>query len=413
MRRVVFDGVWKSYRRGERHDSLRDLVPSTLKAFGRRLRGAGDAPPDARDFWAVRDVSFEIQAGEALGIIGHNGAGKSTILKLLTRILRPTHGSCAVVGRTGALIEVAAGFHPDLTGRENVYLQGAIMGMRRAEIARHFDEIVEFAGVGPFIDTQVKRYSSGMQARLGFSIAAHLEPDVLLIDEVLSVGDKGFQERCRLRMQQFRDQGVAIAFVSHHLPSVAQLCDKVLLLDHGSVARLGAPNVVIADYCRADAACEQDGSRIEAHLRLAGGDRRDGDTFEVVPGEPLALDVGIEFRTETTGATVGVVIWDLARELYVYGASSDCLGIPPIRAGKGDRRRFTFEFQPHLVRGLYAIEINVFDLARQRFLGVARGIRQFHVNESVTYDGVANIYLRPRAVDSEVRGLASISIAHP
>src|SRR5260221_8811415 len=227
---IVFDRVWKKFRRGERHDSLRDLLPATARRLFRRQR---ESELEDQEFWALQDVSFEVRAGEALGIIGRNGAGKSTILKLLTRILKPTRGTRSLSGRTGALIEVAAGFHPDLTGRENVYLQGAIMGMRRAEIAAHFDEIVSFADLERFIDTPVKRYSSGMNARLGFSIAAHLSPDVLLIDEVLSVGDMAFQEKCRARMQQFRASGGAIVFVSHHLPAGAQLCSQVVLLEAG------------------------------------------------------------------------------------------------------------------------------------------------------------------------------------
>ena len=158
---IVFDDVWKKFRRGERHDSLRDVVPAMLRRLVGRGRRVDEAALDARDFWAVKGTSFEVRAGEALGIIGPNGAGKSTILKLLTRILKPTRGHCSVEGRVGALIEVAAGFHPDLTGRENVYLQGAIVGMKRAEISRKFDQIVEFAGVGEFIDTPVKRFSSG------------------------------------------------------------------------------------------------------------------------------------------------------------------------------------------------------------------------------------------------------------
>src|SRR5262245_61753890 len=179
---VTFDSVWKKFKRGEQHDSLRDLIPTTIAAMLGRERKDGLGK---QEFWALRDVSFEINAGEAVGIVGPNGAGKSTALKLLTRILKPTRGRCDVRGRVGALIEVASGFHPDLTGRENVFLQGAIMGMKQAEIARKFTEIVEFAGITEFIDTPVKRYSSGMNARLGFAIAAHLDPDVLLIDEVL------------------------------------------------------------------------------------------------------------------------------------------------------------------------------------------------------------------------------------
>jgi ABC-type polysaccharide/polyol phosphate transport system ATPase subunit len=193
-------------------------------------------------------VSFEVKPGEALGIIGANGAGKSTILKLLTRILRPTRGRCEVRGRVGALIEVAAGFHPDLTGRENVYLQGSIMGMRQAEIARAFDQIVDFSGVAEFIDTPVKRYSSGMNARLGFSIAAHLNPDVLLVDEVLAVGDVAFQERCIARMRALLARGIPVVFISHNLPAIVDLCTRGIVIERGSLVFDGAPAEAAAMY---------------------------------------------------------------------------------------------------------------------------------------------------------------------
>ena len=235
---VVFDGVWKKFRQGERHDSLRDLIPAAINAMTGR-RASSSALGEA-EFWAVQDVTFEVPRGEALGIIGPNGAGKSTTLKLLTKILRPNRGHCGVVGRIGALIEVAAGFHPDLTGRENTYLQGAIMGMRRAEVLQKFDEIVEFAGVGAFVDTPIKRYSSGMNARLGFSIAAHLNPDVLIIDEVLSVGDMAFQGKCLDRMRVFKREGVTIVFVSHNLQAVVEN------LTWGGVADLGVRASVTA-----------------------------------------------------------------------------------------------------------------------------------------------------------------------
>jgi lipopolysaccharide transport system ATP-binding protein len=244
---VLFADVWKKFRRGVRHDTLRDLIPS---AIGRALgRSSGDSL-DRQEFWAVRDVSFEVRAGEALGIIGPNGAGKSTILKLLTRILKPTRGECLIRGRAGALIEIAGGFHPDLTGRENVYLQGAIMGMKRAEIARKFDEIVDFAGGGEFIDTQLKRYSTGMNARLGFAIAAHLDPDVLLIDEVLSVGDAAFRDKCMERMRELRRRGVPLVLISHNLPVVLDLCSHAIVLDRGTVRFEGDPAHAIQEYRR-------------------------------------------------------------------------------------------------------------------------------------------------------------------
>jgi len=398
--RVVFDHVWKQFSRGERHDSLRDLLPSLVRRLKRSKRTIEESPDS---FWAVRDVSFEVGSGEALGIIGRNGAGKSTILKLLTRILRPTRGTRRLEGRTGALIEIAAGFHPDLTGRENVFLQGAIMGMRRAEIATRFDEIVAFAGLERFIDTPVKRYSSGMNARLGFSIAAHLSPDVLIIDEVLAVGDRAFQERCQERMRRFRAEGVAIVFVSHHLPSVAQLCNQVLLLDSGATVTMGPPGEVIAAYCR------QAGTEIQSDVSIAAtlrSSRHAGEVFDVVPGERLILDVALQFQVPVERATIGVVVRDLARELYVYGASSDFIGIPPIRAARGEYQRFRFGFDANLTRGVYAIEVNVVDPDRHRFLAMARGIQQFQVVEQVSYDGVANLYLTGAAASARVDPVA-------
>ena len=393
--RVVFDRVWKKFERGERHDSLRDLIPSAVR---RLLRRGNDDALRGQQFWAVEDVSFEVGAGDALGIIGRNGAGKSTVLKLLTRILKPTRGSCAVVGRSGALIEVAAGFHPDLTGRENVYLQGAIMGMRRHEIAARFDDIVSFAGVERFVDTPVKRYSSGMNARLGFSIAAHLSPDVLLIDEVLAVGDMAFQEKCHARMKQFRAEGVAIVFVSHHLSAVAELCNRVLLLDKGAIVRVGTPAEVIAEYCSASRPHSTANDQVTVAATLRTNGRPLAGAFEVEPGTRLQLDVTLTFGVSVDHATIGVVVWDAARELYVYGASSDFLGIPPVRAAAGETRTFTFSFDANLTRGLYAIEVNVVDLDRHCFLASARGIRHFQVIERVSYGGVANIYLTGREI---------------
>lgn len=243
---VEFDAVWKRFSTGEVHDSLRDLLPALL----RRAAGRAGRRPAARAqaFWGLRDVSFRVAPGEALGILGPNGAGKSTVLKVLTGILEPTYGRCVVPGRVGALIEVAAGFHPDLTGRENVFLQGSFMGMRRGEIARKFDEIVEFAGVAAFIDTPVKRYSSGMNARLGFAIAAHLEPEVLIIDEVLSVGDASFQRKAFARVTELVRREIPVVVVSHQLDQIATLCTHALILERGRVAKRGTPAECIAAY---------------------------------------------------------------------------------------------------------------------------------------------------------------------
>jgi lipopolysaccharide transport system ATP-binding protein len=202
------------------------------------------------EFWALRDVSFAIKRGEALGVIGHNGAGKSTLLKLLSSITAPTSGKIVIDGRLSALIEIGSGFHPELTGRENVYLNGSLLGMRRREISAKLNSIVEFAGVEHFIDTPVKHYSSGMYLRLGFSIAAHLDPEILLLDEVLAVGDAAFQAKCLDRVTELRRNGTTIVFISHNLHAVSRLCERTLLLRRGEVVSDGPSNEVIAEYER-------------------------------------------------------------------------------------------------------------------------------------------------------------------
>jgi lipopolysaccharide transport system ATP-binding protein len=294
---ILFDQVSKKFRRGERHDTLRDLLPATVR---RLLGGAPRTALQDGEFWAVRDVSFSLGPGEALGIIGPNGAGKSTILKLLSRVLRPTHGQCRIHGRVGALIEVAAAFHPDLTGRENLFLQGAIMGMSRQEIARKLDAIVAFSGISEFIDTPVKRYSSGMNARLGFSIAAHLDPDVLLIDEVLSVGDAGFQQQCVDHMRGLLAGGIPLVFVSHNLPAVLELCTRVIVIDHGAVRFDGEPAAAIAEYRRTPSANQRPaGQASPGGISISGVqllDERRDDMAVFRTSSPLT--VRIEYEAE-------------------------------------------------------------------------------------------------------------------
>jgi ABC-type polysaccharide/polyol phosphate transport system ATPase subunit len=229
--------VSKRYRIRRDVDGERTLVRKLLSIRKRR-----------EDFWALKDVSFDVHRAEALGIIGHNGAGKSTILKLLSRITTPTTGRIMINGRLSALIEVGSGFHPELTGRENVYLNGSILGMMRREITKKLDSIVEFAELRQFIDTPVKRYSSGMYVRLGFSIAAHLDPDILLLDEVLAVGDASFQRKCIQRITELKKNGTTIVFISHDLRAVQQLCDRVILLKKGQIEADGNPAETIALY---------------------------------------------------------------------------------------------------------------------------------------------------------------------
>lgn len=248
-------GIAKHYRIGERESyrSLRDAVAEAITAPLRRVRAAihgGNCSRgnDARTIWALKDVSFDVKAGEVVGIIGRNGAGKSTLLKILSRITRPTCGSADIYGRVGSLLEVGIGFHPELTGRENVYLNGAILGMKKGEIACQFDGIVAFAELEKFIDTPVKRYSSGMYMRLAFAVAAHLNPEIMLVDEVLAVGDTQFQNKCLGKMQDVSRSGRTVLFVSHSMPSIRRLCTRGLLLSRGMVEFDGAVEGAIERY---------------------------------------------------------------------------------------------------------------------------------------------------------------------
>ncbi|MFY9621694.1 MAG: ABC transporter ATP-binding protein [Pyrinomonadaceae bacterium] len=238
--------VSKQYRIGSRQESqttLREAISGTLRSPLARLRKRRD-----NILWALRDVSFDVMPGDVLGVIGRNGAGKSTLLKVLSRITEPTAGRIEIYGRIASLLEVGTGFHPELTGRENIYLNGAILGMKRTEIDRKFDEIVAFAEIERFLDTPVKHYSSGMYVRLAFAVAAHLEPDILVIDEVLAVGDAAFQSKCLGKMGEVAKHGRTVVFVSHYMGAVTQLCDKALLLEQGAIVKQGDTERVIECY---------------------------------------------------------------------------------------------------------------------------------------------------------------------
>jgi homopolymeric O-antigen transport system ATP-binding protein len=243
---IKVEGVSKQYRIGQLQPAYGTLRDSLTTGFKRLRSGHLHEPPEL--IWALRDVSFEAQEGEVVGIIGPNGAGKSTLLKILTRITTPTEGRAEIRGRVGSLLEVGTGFHPELTGRENIFLNGSIVGMTRKEIARNFDAIVEFSGVERFIDTPVKRYSSGMFVRLAFSVAAHFEPEIMIVDEVLSVGDADFQRRSIGRMESIGDSGRTVLFVSHNLQGIMQLCDRTILLGDGKIVREGPTHEVVAFY---------------------------------------------------------------------------------------------------------------------------------------------------------------------
>jgi lipopolysaccharide transport system ATP-binding protein len=389
---IEFHHVWKKFRRGEVHDSLRDLVPAMAK------RLAGRAPRrdelGKSDFWALRDVDFTIGPGEALGIIGPNGAGKSTALKLLTRILRPTRGWCEVRGRVGALIEIAAGFHPDLTGRENVFLQGAIIGMPSAYIARRFDEIVEFSGIAPFIDTPVKRYSSGMNARLGFAIAAHLDPQVLVIDEVLAVGDMGFQQKCYDRLAEFRRAGIPIAFVSHNMQAVASVCDRGMLLRPGQEPLHGSVTEIIAGYTA--------GAKSAADARVTGCaatlvHARDGRPVlePIAPHDELVLQLRVDAAVALPRCQLSLQV-TRADGVEVYDGVATPRGAPHVDVPAGGALECAVRFRPNLVRGTYLVGVTLLEAERHWKNLRIPGLATFVVDERQSWSGFA-------AMDADVR----------
>jgi len=289
---IHIQGLSKKYRIGrrEQYRTFRDVLTNTITAPLQRvsglLRGNASAAANLTDtIWALKDVSFSVEQGEVIGLIGHNGAGKSTLLKILSRITQPTEGRAEVYGRVGALLEVGTGFHPELTGRENVYLNGAILGMGRKEIERKFDEIVAFAEIEKFIDTPVKYYSSGMGLRLGFAVAAHLEPEILIVDEVLAVGDAAFQRKCLGKMTEVAGGGRTVLFVSHNLPAVQGLCTRVIRLHGGEVIAEGDPETIIAQYLQSVASINTE---------------QTWDNIETAPGNSTIRLHKVHLRPETT-----------------------------------------------------------------------------------------------------------------
>ncbi len=384
---VVFDNVSKKFRRGERHDSLRDAITAAVKRPFTRRR-ATDAL-DAQEFWALRDVSFEVQPGEAIGVIGPNGAGKSTVLKLLTKILKPTIGHAWTRGRVGALIEISAGFHPDLTGRENLYLQGAILGMSRQEVATKMDAIIDFAGVRDFIDTPVKRYSSGMNARLGFAIAAHVDPDVLLIDEVLAVGDFSFQQKCYDRLLEFRRNGAAIVFVSHNMQAIVSLCDRALLLRPGKSPIIGSVGDVAALYASPDSQAVDSRIRVEA-ARFSERGSFAPITSAVPPGAALTLDVTIRADAALPRARVG---FEIVRSdgLVMFNGSPMIEGEPAIDLEPGTTLTFRTHFKANMLRGTYRIVLHINDAHKTWTPIDISGLASFVVHETTRVAGCAEV----------------------
>ncbi|MGH7470695.1 MAG: ABC transporter ATP-binding protein [Longimicrobiales bacterium] len=389
------------FRRGELYDSLRDLMP----ALAARLR-RGNRPrvPSSKDFWALQDVSFAVERGEAFGIIGSNGAGKSTILKLLSGIMRPTKGNIVVHGKLSALIEVGAGFHPDLTGRENIFLNGTILGMSKAEIRRKFEAIVDFAGLHEFIDTPVKRYSSGMYARLGFSVAAHVEPDLLIVDEVLSVGDYMFQQKCVDRMNAILNSGATVVFVSHNLHAVAGLCKRSLLLEKGKVIACTQTDQVIRQYLeRAQTQHPVDNSKIEIRKVAV---RNPSGAAHCAAGEKLQVDVSIAARESCDNVTIVIQIVD--DNFYpIFDTCTTRLSAGAASLREGEQLEATFELVTHLASGTYHVNAFAHNYITDRAFATWRLASTFFVRETPTIKGRAHLY--PSLVRCQVRTVEASS----
>jgi lipopolysaccharide transport system ATP-binding protein len=386
---ISASGVSKRYRIGahQRYKTLRESLVRVFGATARRFLGSG--PEDPRSvLWALRDVDFEVRAGEVLGLIGRNGAGKSTLLKLLSRITEPTEGRIELVGRVGSLLEIGTGFHPELTGRENIFLNGSILGMRRREIVARFDEIVEFAEMQAFLDTPVKRYSSGMFVRLAFAVAAHLESEILLIDEVLAVGDAAFQRKCLGKVRDVARRGRTVVFVSHNMAAIRQLTDTGLWIDRGRVAARGPTADVVEQYHGslrhgAQTSVEVDdtvrgiampGRPVEfLRLELAGRERP-----VLRSDEEILLRVTLRARASVDRFRLNAVV-----SRADGSAVGSCFGPESLQLAAGETAEFDMRLcDLRLSQGLYQLTLGVgtgTQLDRLRQFDIVRDVLPFEV----------------------------------
>lgn len=390
---ITVENLGKRYRIGhalERATSASQAIKNALCSPFRYLKYRLSAMSEEDTLWAIRNITFEVSEGEVLGIIGANGAGKSTLLKVLSRITDPTEGRAVIRGRVNALLEVGVGFHPELTGRENVFLSAALHGLTTREIRAKLDEIVDFSGVEKFLDTPVKRYSSGMRVRLGFAVAANLDPEILIVDEVLAVGDAAFQKKCLGRMEEVTQEGRTVLFVSHNMPSVMNLCTRCIMLKNGLVYRAGATEEVIADYVK-----EMGTPAAGPEVDLTGRERRgtgtaqlqavkinnaSGERSSLIPmGESLTLSLNIVAQKDVRAVKIGVLIYDSFRRLVAHISSP--------RAGAGP-----FSFQAHkmhqvnitirdmnLLPGAYDLKTALIDVDKDVVLDIIEAACRFEV----------------------------------
>ena len=396
---ISVQGLSKRYRIGQYQTAYGTLRDALSGGFRRVV--AREHHDEERDMWALRDVSFDVPDGEVLGIVGRNGAGKSTLLKVLTRIVSPTEGRAEIRGRVGSLLEVGTGFHPELTGRENVFLNGSILGMRQREIVSKFDEIVDFAGVGPFLDTPVKRYSSGMSVRLAFAVAAHLEPEILLVDEVLAVGDAEFQRRCLGRMEDLSESGRTVVFVSHQMQAVAQLCDRAIWLDHGRVEREGPAADVVAEYLQAGYGA---GSRREWEDRATapGNDLvrlrsvrvvQDGEERGAVDvREPVGIEIRIDVLRPGEPIFPKIKVYDSRGDVAFNAMDTSARWLDPSPPGE----YVTTAWIPgnYLNEGLTTVDVSIATISAPKLRNQASGRSAvaFHVQDPAEGDSARGLF---------------------
>lgn len=383
--------VYKKFARGERHDTLRDLLPALTRSFLKRVTRPFDLKSE--EFWALQDISFEIKQGEAVGIIGHNGAGKSTILKHLSGIMKPTMGRIDVTGKLSALIEVGAGFHQDLTGRENVFLNGVILGMTRQEVQRRFDAIVEFSGLADFIDTPVKRYSSGMYARLGFSVAAHMEPDILIIDEVLSVGDATFQARGVEKMRSILNSGATVIFVSHSLKSISDLCPRSILMKKGTVVEDGPTSHVLQTYMTQVRETRKNVEGKDVIIEQVVLRDQQGPRADFTAGDKAWVEVTLLAQTECDQLDCMLILRD-ERYNAIFDTSARRLGVSLPKLKPGDRFKCTFELDLHLAFGTFHVSVKAAWFEAGRILDDMDPAATLHMRTPIDVRGSANLYPR-------------------
>ena len=400
------ENLSKRYEIGspERHQTLREAI---TRAHFRRANGNGH-------IWALKDVSFEIQRGEVVGIIGLNGAGKSTLLKILSRITAPTHGSAKIHGRVGSLLEVGTGFHSELTGRENIYLNGAILGMRKAEIDRKFDEIVAFAEVERFLDTPVKRYSSGMYVRLAFGVAAHLETEVLLVDEVLAVGDAQFQKKCFDKMRQIGTEGRTILFVSHNMSAVRSICAQALIIEKGAVVAHGEIDQTVDQYLSRISAAESRAETVETNtFSVTSVDIESAAGLVIKTFDPVQMKVRFVPKTDIQDPGLYVSILTIESRRLTGLDLKDFITTASLPAGQPAELGFTIDSLP-LLPGAYQLEIHLKDMARG-LVEIVPQTFEFEVAETEVYGGrkldswFGDVGLRARAIDYSRKGAK----AHP